>query len=134
MGIFDIFKKKKVRVDILSKFNFKKAPTLLEIYKEYMELRLKTTSLSRKDVKNNKYEKAAEIRDNYAQNVVAKEIWNIFNPISPTLYNADKDEYIDWEKLFDKNFEQLSVKQRRYLIGLIEGDYIYELPKEYYNN
>ncbi len=134
MGIFDIFKKKKVRMDIPYKFKFDKVPELLEIYKEYRELQLKATSLSRKDVKNDKYEKAAEVRDTYGQNVVAKEIWNIFNPISPTLYNADKDEYIDWEKLFDKNFEQLSVKQKRYLIGLIEGDYVYELPKEYYNN
>ena len=88
-----------------------------------MELRLKTTSLSRKDVKNNKYEKAAEIRDNYAQNVVAKEIWNIFNPISPTLYNADKDEYIDWEKLFDKNFhkkEKTLTKDSSCVISLSE--------------
>ena len=94
MGLFNIFKKKKVKTGIFYTFNFEKFPELLEIYTEYRKLKSKATSLSMKDVKNDKYEKAAAMRDNYGQNVVAKEIWNIFNSISPTLYNSDKDEYM----------------------------------------
>ncbi len=134
MGLFNIFKKKKVKTGIFYTFNFEKFPELLEIYTEYRKLKSKATSLSMKDVKNDKYEKAAAMRDNYGQNVVAKEIWNIFNSISPTLYNSDKDEYVEWKKLFDKNFEDLSVIQKYYLVGLIERNYIYELPKKYYND
>ena len=74
------------------------------------------------------------MRDDYGRNVLAKEIWDIFSPKTPTLYNADTEEYIDWEKLFNTNFDQLSEKQKDFLVGLIEGNYIYELPKKYYND
>ena len=63
-----------------------------------------------------------------------QNLFGIFNPLVPTLHNADKDEYVDWNKLFDKTFEELSAKQKKYLVGLIEGDYIYVLPNDYYNN
>ena len=134
MGIFDIFKKKKANIDINCRFNFNKTPELLESYKQYRTFKLKATSLSRKDVKNEVYEEAAKMRDDYGRNVLAKEIWDIFSPKTPTLYNADTEEYIDWEKLFNTNFDQLSEKQKDFLVGLIEGNYIYELPKKYYND
>ena len=134
MGIFDIFKKKEANIDINCRFNFNKAPELLESYKRYRTFKLKATSLSRKDVKSEVYEEAAKMRDDYGRNVLAKEIWDIFSPKTPTLYNADTEEYIDWEKLFNTNFDQLSEKQKDFLVGLIEGNYIYELPKKYYND
>ena len=134
MGIFDIFKKKKANIDINCRFNFNKTPELLESYKQYRTFKLKATSLSRKDVKSEVYEEAAKMRDDYGRNVLAKEIWDIFSSKTPTLYNADTEEYIDWEKLFNTNFDQLSEKQKDFLVGLIEGNYIYELPKKYYND
>ena len=135
MGLFDIFKKKdKPMQDIPYRFNFDKAPDLLEVYKAYRSLKLEAVALSRKNSSNAKYENACAKRDNYAQNVLAKLAWDIFNPLAPTLHNADKDEYVDWNKLFDKTFEELSTEQKKYLVGLIEGDYIYELPNKYYND
>ena len=53
-------------------------------------------------MKKDKSEKDASILDVYGQNVLAKGIWNIFNPILPTLYNLDKDEYVEWEKFLIK--------------------------------
>jgi hypothetical protein len=61
-------------------------------------------------------------------------IYDIFNPLCPILKNADQEVFIEWNKVFDKPFEQMTDKQKRYLVGLVEGDYIYELPLEYYNN
>ena len=132
MGLFDIFKKGKSNVEIYCKFNFDKAPELLETYREYKNLRLKATSLSMKDTKNNKYDKAATARDEYGRNVFAKMIWDKFSPIAPTLYNGDKEVYVEWVEVFDKDFEELTDTQKYFLVGLIEKDYIYELPKEYY--
>ena len=134
MGILDIFRNKKSKHNIYCKFNFDKAPELLDVYNEYKELRLKATSLSMKDVKNKKYEKAAAARDEFGKTVFAKMIWDKFNPISPTLYNGDTEEYEEWVKVFDKDFDELTDIQKYFLIGLVERDYIYELPKEYYKN
>ena len=53
-------------------------------------------------MKKDKCEKDAAILDVYGQNVLAKGIWNIFNPILPTLDNLDKDEYVEWEKFLIK--------------------------------
>ena len=134
MGLFDIFKKGKANVEIYCKFNFDKAPELLESYREYKTLRLKATSLSMKDTKNSKYDNAATARDEYGRNVFAKMIWDKFSPIAPTLYNGDKEVYVEWVEVFDKDFEELTDTQKYFLVGLIEKDYIYELPKEYYKD
>lgn len=125
-----------MRMDIPSKFKFELFPDLLPVYKEYRKLRLKATSLSRKDFAKaaKKYEEAALKRDNYACNVLSKMIYDIFNPLCPTLKNADQEVFVKWNDIFNCSFEQMTVKQKRYLVGLVEGDYIYELPLEYYNN
>ena len=75
MGLLDIFKKK-TKNEIYCKFDFTKAPELLETYREYKSLRLKATELSMKDTKNNKYENVATARDEFGRNVFAKKIWD----------------------------------------------------------
>ena len=53
MGFFDIFKKKDKPIqDIPYRFNFDKAPELLEVYKEYRSLKLEAVALSRKNSSN----------------------------------------------------------------------------------
>ena len=118
------------------KFKFELYSSLLPIYKEYMQLRLKATALSRKDSERagKKYLEAAEKRDAFARDVVAKAVYDIFSPLHPSLLNADKEMTVTWETVFDGEFDQMSNKQKYYLVGLIEGDYVYELPSEYYND
>ena len=133
MGIFDIFKRKKIKFDSSYKFDFNKAPSLLDVYKKFREISKTASSLGEKTASKEKYENACRERDSFGDNVLAKEVWNFFNPISPTLYNADKEENEKWNKVFDKPFQDLSTVQRRFLVGLIERNYIYELPNKYYN-
>ena len=131
--IFNIFKKKPAKnikyKGLFYKFDFEKFPQLLESYNKYREL----ISYASKNLENKKYEEASKKRDEYGDNIFAKEVWDVFNPIAPELWNADKEKSAKWNEVFDKPFEELSVLQRRFLVGLIRKDYVYELPKEYYN-
>ena len=135
MGLFDFFKKKKGAKYNNYEFNFSKAPQLLEIYGEYKKHKNSASSSANKESsKKGEYEKASKKRDDFGRNTFAKAIWEIFNPIAPTLYNSDKEENVSWNEVFSETFEELSTRQKDFLVGLIERNYIYELPKEYYNN
>jgi len=135
MGIFDIFKKKK-QIKERYEFNFNKFPELLEVYKEYRILELNATKYSMNDSANstNKYKKASAISKQYANTVLAKAIYNIFNEIKPTLHKRRGEEgFYKWEEVFDKPFDQLNENQLKCLVGLIYRKFVYELPQEYYN-
>ena len=118
---------------IAGRFNFEFYPKLLKIYKEYSSLRLKATDLSRKEAARfaKKYQEAADKRDAFARDVVAKEIYEIFNPLQPMLTNADKQVNVQWVAVFDKPFDQLTDRQKYCLVGLVDGNYVYELPIKY---
>lgn len=124
-----------MRMNMPYKFKFERFPHILPLFKEYMDLKRKATALSMKDSARagKKYEEAAKKRDEYGKNVLAKVIYDTFNPISPILTNSDDEIQVDWKKIFNEPFDQMSDYQKKYLVGLIERNYIYELPVDYYN-
>ena len=124
-----------MRMTMPYKFKFERFPNILPFFKEYMDLKRKATAWSMKDSARagKKYEEAAKKRDEYGETVLAKVIYDTFDPISPILTNSDDDILVEWKKVFDKPFDQLTNYQKEDLIGLIERNYIYELPVDYYN-
>ena len=49
------------------------------------------------------------------------------------LHNADNDSYVKWVDHFGKSFTELDDDLKDDLVGLVDGDFIYELPLSYYN-
>lgn len=141
MGFFDIFKKKdksiKTKKVARYKFNFEKYPDLVPLYVTYRNMRkqvvkhsMKDTNISAKNMIDIKKEK-----DNYSRTVLARAIYEIFNKEKPLLYNADEKFSLKWDEHFrNKSFEELDNDLRDDLVGLIDGNFIYELPNEYYKN
>ena len=117
------------------RFNFKKYPQLLSVYEEYRKMRMRVVKYS---VKNsigagNKLENSITRHQDYGRSVLAKAIYDVFDRIKPLLHNADNNTYVEWDEHFGKKFEDLDNDLKDDLVGLIDGDYIYELPLSYYN-
>ena len=140
---FKFFKKKQTvtsndkKIRISSPFDFEKYPELFFEYLNYKNAVSKIYKLSVMDGNGldvaNKYIEADKKRES-KQKLLAKIVFEVFNPIAPTIENADNDfEKTNWIDVFkNKNFESLDKYQISVLIGLIECNYIYVLPKNYY--
>ena len=131
-----MFFKKKNKSNEKYRFNFEKYPELLEKYEVYRRLRLEITKYSMKDtnIAGKKLLDANKKFEGYSQNIFAKEIYYIFNSIKPILHKRRGEEgFFKWEEIFGKPFEELNEKERKCLVGLVDGNFIYELPEKYYN-
>ena len=118
------------------RFNFKKYPQLLSIYEEYRKIRMRVVKYSMKNSASagNKLVNSISQHEEYGRTVLAKAVYEVFAPIKPLLHNADNDSYVDWDKHFGTSFEKLDNDLKDDLVGLIEGDFIYELPLKFYND
>ncbi len=83
---------------------------------------------------NRKRIKTNEKNSEYAYTILAKAIYDTFAQTKPILHNADRDIYLPWDEVFDKSFEELDINHRKCLVGLLDGNFVYELPLSYYNN
>ena len=129
-------KDKKIMVE--GAFNFDEYPSLFFEYLEYEKLVSRTYKFSVMDGDGldvgDKYEKAKG-KEEVRRNIFAKAIFDVFNSHKPKLENRRKNyqETKDWDEVFEnKNFEELNDKQKFILIGLIECNYVFVLPKKYY--
>lgn len=112
-------------------FNFKKFPSLLSLYKKYRDLEL--TATKHADGSAKKYDAAVKARDDFGYNILAKEIFNTFNPIKPKLHKRRGESgCFAWNDVFCDDYDSLDEKQKKCLIGLIYRLFVYELPDEYY--
>lgn len=119
------------------RFNFKKYPDLKKMYEEYRRLELKATGYSMKDSESSsrKMLKTHEKINEFAYTILAKAIYNTFAPIKPTLHKRRGESiYLQWDEVFDKPFEELDINQRKCLVGLLDGKFVYELPLKFYND
>lgn len=116
-------------------FNFKKYPELLELFKKHEKLSSNVIKFSMKnsDGAGDKLLKALEEKNIFARTIFAKAIYEAFNSQKPLLHNMDDDTYEKWDKHFGGvDFESLNNDLRDDLVGLIERNFIYELPSKYY--
>ena len=118
-------------------FKFEKYPELLEMYEEYRKLELKATkySMSNSERAGELLEKANQKSSEYGYNILAKAVYDTFAPVKPKLHKRrGESAYFQWDEVFDKPFVELDINQRKCLVGLIEGKFVYELPSKYYND
>ena len=113
-------------------FNFRNFPKLKQGYKKYRALVGKTYKLSIKD--SDRYQKASEALSDYAYGEFALMIYEELAPLKPMLKNRKLNIEQQWDEVFDNSFSQLNLNQKKCLVGFIEGDFLYVLPLEYYNN
>lgn len=118
------------------RFNFKNHPELLKLYEKYRKMRMRVVKYSTKNSASagNKLVNAISQHQEYGRTVLARAVYELFDPIKPLLHNADNDSYVDWDKHFGKKFEELDDDLKDDLVGLIDGDFIYELPLKFYND
>lgn len=117
------------------RFNFQQYPQLLTMYEEYRKIRMRVVKYSMKNSANagNKLVDSISQHREYGRTVLAKAIYEVFDSIKPLLHNTDENSYVEWDKHFGKNFEELDNDLKDDLVGLLDGDFIYELPSSYYN-
>ena len=120
----------------LYRFKFQKYPELLIIYEKHRKMRMQVVKYSIKNSSRagDQLVDAISQHREYCRTVLAKAIFEIFEPIKPLLHNADNDSYIKWDDHFGKSFTELDDDLKDDLVGLIDGNFIYELPLSYYND
>ena len=118
------------------RLNFKQYPDLLEMYEKYKQLELKATKYSMKNSKlaGRQLEKANQESSEYAFTILAKKVFDIFSDLKPMLHKRrGESAYLQWDEVFGESFDRFNLNQRKCLVGLLDGNFVYELPLSYYN-
>ena len=111
-------------ISVKGPFNFKKYPKLFFDYIQYLKSRRKMYKFSVMDGDGldvgDKLDKAEKNLKSSAR-TFAEKVYDIFNPIKPSLYNSDKDfAESTWDDVFqNKSFAELDKYQIAFLVGLI---------------
>ena len=117
----------------MGNFNFTNYPDILDKYKRYTRLYNIFLKACNKDANN--IEECEARMDEYMCNVLAKSIYDTLVKEKPNVlvhFGKEKGLEKKWEEVFPKNFDNLDKEQRLCLCGLVDGNYNYILPKEYY--
>ena len=131
-----MFFKKKNKFNEKYRFNFEKYPELLEKYEVYMQMRMKVvkSSMGNSKAAGKKLDDAIKERRQYSRTILAKAIFETLSEEKPPIHKLrNKEECFEWDERFNKPFEEMDDKMRDDLVGLLDGDFVYELPEEYYN-
>ena len=117
-------------------FKYELYPHLEKMHKKYRKMRLAIVRYSKRNSESagKKLDQTTVDLEDYARSEYSKAVYDIFAPLKPMLHDSDHNKYATWDEVFDKPFAELNELQKRYLVGLIEHDFTFELPKEYYNN
>ncbi len=117
----------------MGNFNFTNYPEILDKYKRYTRLYNKFFNACEKNADN--IEECEARMDEYMCNELAKTIYNTIGKEKPSVlvhFGKEKGLAKKWDEVFPKNFDNLDKEQRMCLCGLVDGNYNYILPKEYY--
>ena len=121
-------------------FKFEEFPEIMKAHKisKKYDARINAEELKfeRKITKDkSEWEKAIQQGMDFDLNEYSKVVFQQFNTIKPKLTLKKTSEIVSWETVFEnKNFEELSEKQRKTLMMMVEYERPYRLPDEYYNN
>ncbi len=116
------------------RFNFQNYPELKKLYQKYREMRLGVVKISMKETNKTgqKLRQSISEKKEFSRTILAKSVYDIFSKIQPLLHNVDDDTYVEWANHFNGDFETFNEDLRDDLVGLIDGNFIYELPLQYY--
>lgn len=121
-------------------FKFEEFPEIMKahkISKKYnARINAEELKFERKITKDkSEWGKAIQQGMDFDLNEYSKVVFQQFNTIKPKLTLKKTSEIVSWEIVFEnKNFEELSEKQRKTLMMMVECERPYRLPDEYYNN
>ncbi len=117
-------------------FRYDLYPQLEKMHKKYRRMRLALVkcSMSNSESVWEKGNRTYGELNRYAWTEYAEAVYEIFEPLKPRLHNRRRGGDFAWEEVFDKPFAELTDEKRGYLVGLIEHDFVYELPPEYYED
>ena len=120
-------------------FNFKKYQEIKKCHKQYQDLRnimYKAEARYNRFVNKenqDKMENALKNTQTYVLEVYSKTVYSIFTMIKPSIYNLRTKQFISWQDLFEKDFNELSNGEKKGLVSLVEDNGgIYRLPPEFY--
>ncbi len=109
-------------------FKFGDYPELLKPYKHLELLNKKLTKLSMKH--NGDTTKVYKQINDYT-NEFSQKIFDVFNGKVKIVYHETMGP-VNWDEVFGTNFNVLDINQRKCLVGLLEGNFVYRLPPEFY--
>ena len=138
-------------------FIFKNFPTLQNAHNTYKKLVDATYKANIKYEKSGKevakvaWTNASDEVKKYEINVYSKLIFDALKSLRPEIVNSQPKNYVlnpttmeyevvseskpveTWENTFGNDFDKLSETLKSQLVGMIEEDGRYRLPKEYYD-
>ena len=113
----------------ISTFNFTDYPELKKAYRKLVAVGQKlNVAIDR----NANTEELFALSDKLRYGEVPECIFNSFNGKVKYVYHR-KDGKEKWSKVFGSEYEVLTERQKKFLVGLIDCGYIYSLPPEYYD-
>lgn len=114
---------------IYSTFKFDNYPEILKEYKKIVSLRNKLMKISM-GKQGDALLVHKEIEE-YESGHISKLIFDTFNKSVKYIYHEQKGKKL-WSEVFGDNYDILTKEQKEDLTGLIDGDFVYRLPQEYY--
>lgn len=80
-----------------------------------------------------KWAKSIRNEEAFNEQVYANIVFDIFSKIKPNLTIVKTGKKVSWNECYGDIFENLNRDQRKTLFMLIEDEYPYRLPDEYYD-
>ncbi len=112
-------------------FRLSEYPEIKKCYADLVKLRNKLLNTSLK-----KGENATKLREEInlmERGKLSEIVFNTFCNKVKYIYHEVEGKK-EWNRVFGQDFTKLSDGQKEELTGLIDGDFIYRLPPEYYND
>ena len=118
-------------ISTISTFNFTDYLELKKAYRKLVGVRHKFNGAS--DMNDgDKEEEFYDLLEKLKYGEVSECIFNSFNGKIKYVYHR-KDGKKKWSKVFGSDCKVLTKEQREDLVGLIDCNFIYSLPPEYYD-
>lgn len=109
-------------------FDFDKYPELEKLYKEYTKLSKKLLKSSMGKGDGVDY---YELVRNMEKGEFSRLIFNTFHGKVKNVYH-EFDGIKTWEEVFGDDYDLLDDMKKRCLVLLLDGNFVYRLPDEYY--
>ena len=120
-------------------FKFEKYPEIKKVHQVYNKLSNATYKAEFR------YEKSGNQKDNEAwgksiesarpnYEVYSQTVFDAFSGVKPKLFNIRTEKYEKWDEVItSSDFSKLSENEKKTLFGIVERQFLYRLPPEYYD-
>lgn len=113
-------------------FNFKKYPEMCKLYRAYKASQNVVINLMRYESNVELYNIECAKRDTLFE-ILAQNIYKTFNGKNPELINIRTKKIVLWRDLFGEDYNSLTMKQKDYMIRLLDKHPYRFLNEDFYN-